>query len=556
MGNHSSYSSERSDCDLSSDSCSNDSTCSCCSDQPPPPQCRPQQPPAVRPRPSPQTFNDDTSFCPPALLPPASVQFGATNFDNVCPMDWTPVYVLPQCCCMPTMPPSMRSAAQQFCAPSAPRFQERSLDQTDGQRASFGTEMLCYCIPKNPTPMMPAAQQVCFPPEPRTQERFVDHGQRDSFGKDMLCCCKATMAPPMRPAAQKVSSPPEPRTQERSVDHGQRGGFRNEMICCCKATMAPPMRPAAQQVCSPPEPRTQERSVDHGQRGGFGNEMLCCCKATMAPPMRPAAQQVCFPPEARTQDRSFDHENCNLDDDNIYLEQSAPPVSKRTKRCSKQPPPESSRRQTDSGCQRSKRPPAQVRCFKQGQCGQRGQSGHRSHRGGGKCYPNAYPVPVLGRQMANTMDSLDPVDSDQMDPLGPRCDFGESSEAASAAIDTDARAQPNESIRPLQRIGQARHGAGINEPFDQYYQHPCTSRRAPEMNPMANFDPDRFDSDQRGGIGRLRNVNIRTHIDYDYAQIPGNENPPRPLPRNYPENPPSPQSPGQNIPSFPHGDEK
>ncbi|XP_033245618.1 uncharacterized protein LOC108157710 isoform X2 [Drosophila miranda] len=436
-------------------------------------------------------------------------------------MDWTPVYVLPQCCCMPTMPPSMRPAAQKFCAPPAPRFQEQSFDQTDGQRASFGNEMICYCMPKNLTPMRPAAQQVFSPPEPRTQERSVDHGQRGGFGKDILCCCKATMAPPMRPAAQKVTSSPEPRTQERSVDHGQRGGFRNEMLCCCKATMAPPMRPAARQVSSPPEPRTQ--------------------------------------------DGSFDHENsCNLDDDNVYLEQSAPPVSKRTKRGSKQPPPESSRRQTDSGCQRSKQPPDQklycppggrsrVRCFKQGQCGQRGQSGHRSHRGGGKCYPNEYPVPVLGRQMANTMDSLDPVDSDQMDPLGPRCDFGESSEAASAAIDTDARAQPNESIRPLQRIGQARHGAGINEPFDQYYQHPCTSRRDPEMNPMANFDPDRFASDQRGGIGRLRNVNIRTHIDYDYAQIPGNENPPRPLSRNYPENPPSPQSPGQNIPSFPRG---
>ncbi|XP_022213642.2 uncharacterized protein LOC111068464 [Drosophila obscura] len=232
-----------------------------------------------------------------------------------------------------------------------------------------------------------------------------------------------------------------------------------------------------------------------------------------AMPYCPAAPQVC----PRSPERSINHgQSCSSDNDNIYLMQSPTPAHKNSQICGKQSPPGCSRPQPDSRCQTAMRPPAtklcsttggrpQRRCFSNGQGGQ---------GGGRKCHPNAYPVPMYPRQM----------DSD-LDPLGPRCDFGEAPEAAPApAFGCDAYppSPQNESMRSLQPVAQG-------------------------MDPVANFDLDRFDRDLGEGIGRRRNVHVWTCINYDYEPNPGHC-----AQRSQPP-------PGQNIPcavQFPRGSDE
>ncbi|BFF90088.1 uncharacterized protein DMAD_08682 [Drosophila madeirensis] len=335
----------------------NGDTCGCCPACPQkhtqPQAPAPPPPPAVRPASipwtAPQTFKADTSFCPPALLPPESVQLGLQSAP--------PVYELPQCCCMPTMPHRRHQA-------------------------------------------------------------------------------------PMWPVARKA------------------------------------------------EPRTPERSFNHGQGCGFGN-------------------------------------------DNVYLMQSPTPAYRKPQITCKQSPPMCRRPAAAPKLCGSPGARPQGRCFSNGTGRNNGLSGGR------KCHPDAYPVPVLAREIV-------------MDPLGPRCDFGEAPEEATGTDACPPSVPPNESLRSLQPVGEALNEA-IDEPCDRYYHHLGPSRRAPTMDPIANFEMDRFDRDQRGGVARRRNVSIRTAIDYDYEPISGHENPPRP--RHYPENPPAkkgcaPRSqppPGQNI---------
>lgn len=75
------------------------------------------------------------------------------------------------------------------------------------------------------------------------------------------------------------------------------------------------------------------------------------------------------------------------------------------------------------------------------------------------------------------------------------------------------------------------------EPQDPYYPYPPRSTRQREVDPLANFDLNRFDREaiHRGPAGRRRNVSIRTCVDYDYepgylapSSPPGNRHPPAP----------------------------
>jgi len=75
----------------------------------------------------------------------------------------------------------------------------------------------------------------------------------------------------------------------------------------------------------------------------------------------------------------------------------------------------------------------------------------------------------------------------------------------------------------------------IDEPNDPYYNYNRNQQNpvSTGVNPMANFDLNRFDHDHTGsagGYGRRRNVSIRTCVDYDYE--PGNQHP-VPSPRAY-----------------------
>ncbi|XP_033165267.1 uncharacterized protein LOC117144273 [Drosophila mauritiana] len=73
------------------------------------------------------------------------------------------------------------------------------------------------------------------------------------------------------------------------------------------------------------------------------------------------------------------------------------------------------------------------------------------------------------------------------------------------------------------------------DPQDPYYPYPPRSTRQQEVDPLANFDLNRFDREaiHRGPAGRRRNVSIRTCVDYDYepgypapSSPPGNRHPP------------------------------
>ncbi|KQS38450.1 uncharacterized protein Dere_GG27252, partial [Drosophila erecta] len=75
----------------------------------------------------------------------------------------------------------------------------------------------------------------------------------------------------------------------------------------------------------------------------------------------------------------------------------------------------------------------------------------------------------------------------------------------------------SDSIRSFQ---PAVHAINENcqDPNDPYYPYPPRSRRLQEVDPLVNFDLNRFDRDatHRGAAGRRRNVSIRTCVDYDY----------------------------------------
>lgn len=62
--------------------------------------------------------------------------------------------------------------------------------------------------------------------------------------------------------------------------------------------------------------------------------------------------------------------------------------------------------------------------------------------------------------------------------------------------------------------------APIDEPIDPYYNYDRNHQTAiPGVDPMANFDLNRYDRDNVGQAGtssRRRNVSIRTCVDYDY----------------------------------------
>ncbi|XP_017044196.1 proline-rich receptor-like protein kinase PERK9 [Drosophila ficusphila] len=97
------------------------------------------------------------------------------------------------------------------------------------------------------------------------------------------------------------------------------------------------------------------------------------------------------------------------------------------------------------------------------------------------------------------------------------------------------------SAQSLQPAVQALKG-NCQQPPDPYYPHPPRTTRMPEVDPLVNFDLNRFDRDatHRGPGGRRRNVSIRTCVDYDYEpQYPSRErsHPPRPGPLEFPSPP-------------------
>ncbi|KAI8045396.1 hypothetical protein M5D96_001576 [Drosophila gunungcola] len=99
------------------------------------------------------------------------------------------------------------------------------------------------------------------------------------------------------------------------------------------------------------------------------------------------------------------------------------------------------------------------------------------------------------------------------------------------------------------------------EPRDPYYPNPPKNKRRQEVDPLANFDINRFDRDAThraagGPGGRRRKVSIRTCVDYDYEP----EYPPREWPQEAPQShdrhvppqkPPSGYPPQQNPHRYP-----
>ncbi|XP_043862291.1 uncharacterized protein LOC120452383 isoform X1 [Drosophila santomea] len=142
------------------------------------------------------------------------------------------------------------------------------------------------------------------------------------------------------------------------------------------------------------------------------------------------------------------------------------------------------------------------------------------------CHPDAYPVP-------------EPLKTKPMcfHPIGARCN-GEnqkveqprpavaSEELILLQPDPQSEIPYSDSIRSFQ---PAVHAINENcqDPHDPYYPYPPRSRRLQEVDPLVNFDLNRFDRDatRRGPAGRRRNVSIRTCVDYDYEPgYPAREN--------------------------------
>ncbi|XP_016980421.1 formin-like protein 16 [Drosophila rhopaloa] len=181
-------------------------------------------------------------------------------------------------------------------------------------------------------------------------------------------------------------------------------------------------------------------------------------------------------------------------------------------------------------------------------------SGNKSQGCGGQaarrlkvCHPDAYPVPEIlrTRQMG-------------LHPLAARCDCGtaaaDQEEAAFFEPEPQAEISHSDSVGSFQPAVQAVY-AGSQEHHDPYY--PCAPRQArqQEVDPLGNFDLNRFDRDatHRGPGGRRRNVSIRTCLDYDYEpEYPPAQSFPRHSTLRSPPGHPPPQSPpGYPPPGYP-----
>ncbi|XP_017082306.1 serine/arginine repetitive matrix protein 1 [Drosophila eugracilis] len=185
------------------------------------------------------------------------------------------------------------------------------------------------------------------------------------------------------------------------------------------------------------------------------------------------------------------------------------------------------------------------------------ESGGQGQRRVKACHPDAYPVPELLRTKQMCLH-----------PLGARCDCEDRKvHYARTAAPTPGEPLPIPPERqvevPYSDSGRSFEPAvqAINETcedvHDVYYPRRPRSTRIPEVDPLANFDINRFDREatNQGPGGRRRNVSIRTCVDYDYEP----EYPPRDRtyraskapPQHHPGYPPTQSSPGYLPPVYP-----